>query len=135
LEWVRDSAECLPFETSSIDSYTIAFGIRNVTDRDKALREAHRVLRRGGRFLCLEFTPVDTPVIKEVYDAYSLNVIPRMGKLIADDEESYRYLVESIRKFPDAETFAEQVQSAGFRFVDYETLPGGVVVIHSGFKL
>eukprot|EP00892_Ulva_mutabilis_P008162 jgi/Ulvmu1/5718/UM024_0070.1 len=135
LRWVTGSAEELPFDSDTFDSYTVAFGIRNVTDRAAALAEAYRVLKRGGRFMCLEFSPVDTPVLKDVYDAYSMNVIPAMGKVIANDSESYRYLVESIRKFPDVVTFAEQVQNAGFRFVDFDKLSGGIVAIHSGFKL
>jgi ubiquinone/menaquinone biosynthesis C-methylase UbiE len=91
LKWVAASAEELPFESDSLDSYSIAFGIRNVTRRDMALAEAHRVLKRGGRFMCLEFCPVDTPVIKDVYEAYSMNVIPRIGKIVANDDESYRH--------------------------------------------
>lgn len=93
-----------------------------------------QVLKRGGRFMCLEFSKVDTPILKEYYEAYSMNVIPKLGKLVANDEDSYQYLVESIRRFPDADAFADEIQDAEFRFVDYEKLTGGVVAIHSGFK-
>lgn len=97
LKWVVASAEELPIESNSMDSYTVAFGIRNVTNRDAALAEAYRVLKRGGRFMCLEFSPVDTPVLKDVYDAYSMNVIPKMGKLVANDPESYRCAVSDMQ--------------------------------------
>ncbi|GLC61073.1 2-hexaprenyl-6-methoxy-1,4-benzoquinone methyltransferase [Pleodorina starrii] len=135
LSFVEGNAESLPFPDSSFDSYTIAFGIRNVTDRPAALREALRVLKPGGRFLCLEFSQVTQPGLRELYDMYSFAVIPRIGGLVANDAASYQYLVESIRQFPDQETFARLIEEAGFRAVTYENLTGGVVAIHSGFKL
>lgn len=135
LSWVQGNAEQLPFPDACMDSYTVAFGIRNVTDRHAALCEAHRVLRRGGRLLCLEFSQVSLPLLRQVYDAYSFNVIPKIGGLVAHDEASYQYLVESIRQFPDQESWADQIRDAGFRAVTHENLTGGVVAIHSGFKL
>ncbi|GLI63288.1 hypothetical protein VaNZ11_006194, partial [Volvox africanus] len=122
LSFVEGNAEVLPFPDESFDSYTIAFGIRNVTDRRAALREALRVLKPGGRFMCLEFSQVTQPGLRELYDMYSFTVIPRIGGLVANDSASYQYLVESIRKFPDQETFARLVEEAGFRAVTYETL-------------
>ncbi|PNH11322.1 2-methoxy-6-polyprenyl-1,4-benzoquinol methylase, mitochondrial [Tetrabaena socialis] len=135
LSFVEGNAEALPFDDASFDSYTVAFGIRNVTDRPAALREALRVLRPGGRFMCLEFSRVTQPGLRELYDLYSFAVIPRIGGLVANDAASYQYLVESIRQFPDQEAFAHLVEEAGFRAVTYESLMGGVVAIHSGFKL
>ncbi|KXZ41514.1 hypothetical protein GPECTOR_421g282 [Gonium pectorale] len=135
LSFVEGNAESLPFEDASFDSYTIAFGIRNVTDRPAALREALRVLKPGGRFMCMEFSTVTQPGLRELYDAYSFAVIPRIGGLVAGDAGSYQYLVESIRQFPDQETFARMIEDAGFRAVTYENLTAGVVAIHSGFKL
>lgn len=135
LEWLLANAESLPLPDESVDSITVSFGIRNVTDRPKALREARRVLVPGGRFLCLEFSKVVVPGLDAIYDLYSFNAIPAIGQLVAGDAESYRYLVESIRKFPDQETWAETIEDAGFKGVDYENLTGGVVAIHSGFKL
>lgn len=135
LEWLLANAEELPLPDASVDSITVSFGIRNVTDRPRALREARRVLVPGGRFLCLEFSKVVVPGFDAIYDLYSFNAIPAIGKLVAGDAESYRYLVESIRKFPDQETWAETIEDAGFRGVDYENLTGGIVAIHSGFKL
>eukprot|EP00798_Chlamydomonas_sp_ICE-L_P013335 gene13335-19174_t len=123
------------FADASFDSYTIAFGIRNVTDRDAALREAYRVLKPGGRFLCLEFSHVTQLGLKEIYDLYSFNVIPKIGGLVTRDEESYQYLVESIRKFPDQESFAQMIKTAGFRAVTFDNIMGGIVAQHSGFKL
>lgn len=134
LEWVAGNAERLPFEDESYDSYTIAFGIRNVTDRDAALREAHRILRPGGRFLCLEFSHVDSAPLAAVYDAYSFHAIPAIGALVAGDAPSYRYLVESIREFPSRRDFAGMVRRAGFGRVTAEPIMGGVVAIHSGYK-
>ena len=122
-------------ESDSLDLYTIAFGIRNVTDRPKALREAHRVLRRGGRFMCLEFSEVIVPGFKQFYDSYSFNVIPEMGRLIANDKDSYQYLVESIKMFPKQPEFALMIEEAGFKCVSYTNLTGGIVAIHSGYKL
>lgn len=132
IEWVEGNAENLPFEDRAFDSYTIAFGIRNVTDRPAALREARRVLRPGGRFLCLEFSKVIVPGLQQLYDVYSFRVIPEIGRVVAGDAESYRYLVESIRMFPGQEEFASMVREAGFRAVMYENLTAGVVAIHSG---
>eukprot|EP00756_Hemistasia_phaeocysticola_P053760 Hpha_TRINITY_DN29712_c0_g1::TRINITY_DN29712_c0_g1_i1::g.2739::m.2739/K06127/COQ5; 2-methoxy-6-polyprenyl-1,4-benzoquinol methylase len=135
VEFKEANAEELPFADNSFDVYTIAFGIRNVTNIDKALKEAHRVLARGGRLMVLEFSRVDTPLISNLYDAYSFNVIPAMGKALANDSESYQYLVESIRKFPDSERFAAMIRDAGFRAVNYEKLTFGVVSIHWGWKV
>jgi len=132
MQFIEGNAEQLPFPDSSFDSYTIAFGIRNVTDRMAALREARRVLRPGGRFLCLEFSKIVLPGLQQLYDLYSFNVIPAMGQLVANDSESYRYLVESIRMFPGQTEWAEMIRDAGFGVVEYENLTGGVVAIHSG---
>ncbi|GBF90365.1 hypothetical protein Rsub_02471 [Raphidocelis subcapitata] len=132
--WVQGDAEKLPFPDGCVDAYTIAFGIRNVTDRGAALREALRVLRPGGRFLCLEFSQVTVPLLRQAYDAYSFAVIPRVGQLVAGDAESYQYLVESIRRFPDQEAFAGMMRAEGFQAVTYENLTAGVVALHSGFK-
>ncbi|MDX2204729.1 MAG: bifunctional demethylmenaquinone methyltransferase/2-methoxy-6-polyprenyl-1,4-benzoquinol methylase UbiE [Hyphomicrobiaceae bacterium] len=129
------NAEALPFPDRSFDAYTIAFGIRNVTHIDKALREARRVLRTGGRFLCLEFSACTVPILDRLYDFHSFEVIPRLGQLTAGDAASYRYLVESIRKFPDQERFAELIREAGFARVSYRNLTGGIAAIHSGWKL
>lgn len=135
LVWVEGNAESLSFENDSMDGYTIAFGIRNVTHIEKVLSEAHRVLKPGGRFLCLELSHVDIPIFKDLYDYYSFSVIPYMGELVAGDRESYQYLVESIRRFPSQETFASMIADAGFQKVEYENLVGGVVAIHSGLKI
>lgn len=135
IAFIEANAEKLPFPDSSFDGYTIAFGIRNVPRIQTALAEAYRVLGRGGRFLCLEFSRVDVPVLDKIYDAYSFNVIPQMGRLIADDADSYRYLVESIRCFPPPETFADMIRAAGFARVDVQVMTGGVVALHSGWKL
>ncbi|QIE55888.1 bifunctional demethylmenaquinone methyltransferase/2-methoxy-6-polyprenyl-1,4-benzoquinol methylase UbiE [Pikeienuella piscinae] len=135
LTWVCGDAMKLPFADRSFDTYTIAFGIRNVTKIDAALAEAYRVLKPGGRFLCLEFSRVDPPLIRRAYDLYSFNVIPRMGQAIAGDRESYQYLVESIRKFPDQESFASMVRAAGFGRVAWRNQTLGVAAIHSGWRL
>lgn len=135
LIWVEGDAEALNFEDGSMDGYTIAFGIRNVTHIERVLMESYRVLRRGGRFLCLEFSHVDIPIFKQFYDYYSFSVIPAMGELVAGDRDSYQYLVESIRRFPPQETFARMIADAGFQKVEYENLVGGAVAIHSGLKL
>lgn len=134
LEWVEGSAENLPFEENSFDSYTIAFGIRNVTNRDAALSEAFRVLKPGGRFMCLEFSKVIVPGLQHLYDEYSFRIIPEIGRLVAGDAASYKYLVESIRMFPDQETFSTMIKKAGFSMVTYENLTAGVTAIHSGVK-
>ncbi|XP_074062117.1 2-methoxy-6-polyprenyl-1,4-benzoquinol methylase, mitochondrial [Macrotis lagotis] len=135
LAWVVGDAEELPFDDDKFDVYTIAFGIRNVTHIDQALQEAHRVLKPGGRFLCLEFSQVNNPIISRLYDLYSFQVIPVMGEVIAGDWKSYQYLVESIRRFPPQEEFKEMIEDAGFQKVTYESLTSGIVAIHSGFKL
>ncbi|XP_038978470.1 2-methoxy-6-polyprenyl-1,4-benzoquinol methylase, mitochondrial isoform X2 [Phoenix dactylifera] len=135
LHWIEGDAEALSFDDGSMDGYTIAFGIRNVTRIEKALAEAYRVLKRGGRFLCLELSHVELPIFKQLYDYYSFSVIPAMGELVAGDRESYKYLVESIRRFPNQEAFARMIVDTGFQKVEYENLVGGVVAIHSGLKL
>jgi len=117
------------------DGYTIVFGIRNVTDIPAALREAHRVLKRGGRFFCMEFSSSDWPGFSKLYDAWASNVIPKIGKAIADDEDSYRYLVESIRRFPKPNAFKAMVADAGFARAAAEPMLGGLVTIHSGWKI
>ena len=122
-------------ESDSLDLYTISFGIRNVPDRAKALREAHRCLRRGGRFMCLEFSEVTIPGLKQIYDMYSFNVIPEMGQAIAKDRDSYQYLVESIKMFPKQAEFAMMIEDAGFKCVSYTNMTGGIVALHTGFKL
>jgi demethylmenaquinone methyltransferase / 2-methoxy-6-polyprenyl-1,4-benzoquinol methylase len=133
--FVEGNAEALPLPSNSFDAYTIAFGIRNVPRIDKALAEAYRVLKRGGRFLALEFSRVDTPLLDRLYDAYSFTAIPAIGKVVTGDGEPYRYLVESIRRFPTPELFADKIGDAGFARADYLRLSGGVVAIHSGWKL
>ena len=135
LSWKVENAEQLSFSSSSFDAYTIVFGIRNVTDIPAALREAHRVLKRGGRFFCMEFSSSDWPGFSNLYDAYSSKVIPRVGKIVADDEESYRYLVESIRRFPKPQAFRSMVLEAGFVRANAEPMLGGLVTIHSGWKI
>ncbi|XP_072288527.1 2-methoxy-6-polyprenyl-1,4-benzoquinol methylase, mitochondrial [Eucyclogobius newberryi] len=135
LSWVVGDAEELPFGDDEFDIYTIAFGIRNVTHIEQALQEAHRVLKPGGRFMCLEFSKMSNPLLSKIYDAYSFQVIPVLGEVIAGDWKSYQYLVESIRKFPDQEEFKTMIDDAGFYCVRYHNLTGGIVALHSGFKL
>ncbi len=135
LVWTEANAETLQFEDKSFDVYTIAFGIRNVTDIPKALREAHRVLKRGGRFFCLEFSTTVWPGFGELYDAYSHKLVPQLGKMIAGDEDSYRYLIESIRRFPDMPAFEGMIAEAGFVRTNVEPMLGGLVAIHSGWKI
>ncbi|KAK0571697.1 hypothetical protein LWI29_020175 [Acer saccharum] len=135
LVWVEGDAEALRFEDGTMDGYTIAFGIRNVTHIEKVLAEAYRVLKRGGRFLCLELSHVEVPLFKELYDYYSFSVIPAIGEMVAGDRDSYQYLVESIRRFPPQAKFASMIADAGFQKVEYENLVGGVVAIHSGLKI
>lgn len=135
LVWTEANAERLQFPDRFFDAYTIAFGIRNVTDIPAALREAHRVLRRGGRFYCLEFSTTVWPGFSDVYDAYSHHIVPKLGKLIANDEDSYRYLIESIRRFPDMPTFEAMITDAGFVQTRVEPMLGGLVAIHSGWKI
>jgi demethylmenaquinone methyltransferase/2-methoxy-6-polyprenyl-1,4-benzoquinol methylase len=135
LEFVEANAEQLPFEEGTYDGYTIAFGIRNVPRIGKALGEAYRVLRRGSRFLCLEFSRVDAPGLGKLYEAYSEAAIPALGRVVTGDGAAYRYLVESIRQFPTPERFADMIGAAGFARVGYERISGGIVAIHSAWKL
>ena len=133
--WLCANAEALPVESGDFDLYTIAFGIRNVTRIDQALGEAYRVLKAGGRFMCLEFSSVNVPVLDSIYDYWSFNVIPVIGEQITDDREAYQYLVESIRRFPDQKRFAGMIAEAGFAQVRVRNLTGGVAAIHSAWKL
>ena len=135
LQWQVENAEKLSFADARFDAYTIVFGIRNVTDIPAALSEAHRVLKRGGRFFCMEFSSSDWPGFSKLYESFASNVIPRIGKLVADDEESYRYLVESIRRFPKPPAFKAMVADAGFVRAAAEPMLGGLVTIHSGWKI
>lgn len=134
LQFVEANAEEMPFGDSAFDAVTIAFGIRNVTDIPKALKDIHRVLRWGGRFFCLEFSTSTWPGFAEAYDLYSLKVVPRIGAAVARDADAYQYLVESIRRFPDMPGFARMVEAAGFRQVKARPILGGAVAIHSGWK-
>ncbi len=133
--WVTADAENLPFDDNSMDAYTISFGIRNVTHTDKALSEAFRVLKRGGRFLCLEFSEVQIPLVDKIYDEFSFRAIPRFGELVSGDRESYQYLVESIRRFPNQKAFADMISTAGFSRVKVRNMSGGVAAMHSGWKI
>jgi demethylmenaquinone methyltransferase/2-methoxy-6-polyprenyl-1,4-benzoquinol methylase len=133
--FVEGNAEALPFPDRSFDAYAIAFGIRNVPRIEVALGEALRVLKTGGRFLCLEFSTVDVPGLDALYDLYSFNVIPALGRSVAGDAEAYRYLVESIRRFPKPAAFAAMIAAAGFRRVSAQPLAGGIVAMHSGWRL
>jgi demethylmenaquinone methyltransferase/2-methoxy-6-polyprenyl-1,4-benzoquinol methylase len=135
LNWVTGDAMALPFEDNQFDVYTISFGIRNVTRIEDALSEAYRVLKPGGRLMVLEFSQLPNPAMQKAYDLYSFNVIPRMGQMIAGDRDSYQYLVESIRKFPDQETFANMIKAAGFHNVKYRNLSLGIAALHSGWKI
>ncbi|MGJ8582716.1 MAG: bifunctional demethylmenaquinone methyltransferase/2-methoxy-6-polyprenyl-1,4-benzoquinol methylase UbiE [Marinosulfonomonas sp.] len=135
LDWIVGDAMALPFKDATFDVYTISFGIRNVTRIPDALSEAYRVLKPGGRLMVLEFSQLPNPAMQKAYDLYSFNVIPRMGKLIANDSASYQYLVESIRKFPDQDSFASMIRDAGFDQVKYRNLTMGVAALHSGWKL
>jgi len=135
LVWSRQNAEELSFPSRVFDAYTIAFGIRNVTRIDKALAEAHRVLKFGGRFFCLEFSTTQWPGFREAYDAYSHKLVPELGKLIAGDADSYRYLIESIRRFPPMPEFEQMIRDAGFVNTRVEPILGGLVAIHSGWKI
>jgi len=135
LDWVVGDAMALPFEDNSFDVYTISFGIRNVTRPQEALNEAFRVLKPGGRLMVLEFSQLPNPMMQKAYDLYSFNVIPRMGQVIANDRDSYQYLVESIRNFPDQETFLDMVKQAGFEQAKYRNLTMGIAALHSGWKL
>jgi demethylmenaquinone methyltransferase / 2-methoxy-6-polyprenyl-1,4-benzoquinol methylase len=133
--FVEANAEALPFPDRSHDAYSIAFGIRNVPRIEQALAEAFRVLKIGGRFVCLEFSTVDVPGLEGLYDLYSFNIIPALGRVVAGDAESYRYLVESIRRFPRPQIFAEMIAAAGFRRVSFRSMSGGIVALHSGWRL
>jgi len=135
LKWSEQNAEELSFSDRQFDAYTIAFGIRNVTHIDKALSEAHRVLKFGGRFFCLEFSSTVWPGFADVYDAYSHHLVPKLGKLLAKDEDSYRYLIESIRRFPPMPEFEQMIRAAGFVRTKVEPIMGGLVAIHSGWKI
>lgn len=135
MRYLCANAESLPLPDRSVDIYTIAFGIRNVTDIPKALAEAYRVLKPGGQFLCLEFTPDIAPALKPVYDAYSFHLLPRFGEWIAKDRDSYQYLAESIRKFPATQRFADMMHIAGFERVKFEKLSGGICAIHQGVRI
>ncbi|SHK63437.1 2-octaprenyl-6-methoxy-1,4-benzoquinone methylase /demethylmenaquinone methyltransferase [Bradyrhizobium lablabi] len=135
VEFVEGNAEALAFPDRHFDAYTIAFGIRNVPLIDQALREAFRVLRPGSRFLCLEFSTVDVPGLDRIYDLFSFKVIPPLGRAVTGDADSYQYLVESIRKFPRPNAFAEMIRAAGFSRVNWQSLSGGIVALHSGWRL
>jgi len=135
LAYAQVNAQALPFPDASFDAVTIAFGLRNVTDKDAALREMQRVLRVGGRALILEFSAVRDPLLKKLYDFHSFQVLPRLGSLIAGDAESYQYLAESIRKHPDQATLKTMMEAAGFARVDVRNLTGGIVAIHRGYKI
>jgi len=135
LDWIVGDAMSLPFADNSFDVYTISFGIRNVTQPQEALNEAFRILRPGGRLMVLEFSQIPVPLAQKAYDLYSFNVIPTMGKLITNDRSSYQYLVESIRQFPDQETFLSMVQHAGFKNTSYRNLSLGIAALHSGWKV
>jgi demethylmenaquinone methyltransferase/2-methoxy-6-polyprenyl-1,4-benzoquinol methylase len=135
LEWIVGDAMALPFESGSFDVYTISFGIRNVTRIEDALAEAYRVLKPGGRVMVLEFSQLPNDGLQKLYDLYSFNVIPRMGQVIAGDRDSYQYLVESIRRFPDQERFADMIRNAGFEQVKYRNLSMGIAALHSAWKL
>jgi demethylmenaquinone methyltransferase/2-methoxy-6-polyprenyl-1,4-benzoquinol methylase len=135
LDWVVGDAMALPFEANSFDVYTISFGIRNVTRPQEALNEAFRVLRPGGRLMVLEFSQIPNDLMQKVYDLYSFNIIPRLGQAIANDRDSYQYLVESIRRFPDQETFLGMVRQAGFEQAKYRNLSMGIACLHSGWKI
>lgn len=135
LTWACMDAEKLALPDRSVDAYTIAFGIRNVTHIDIALKEAYRVLKPGGRFLCLEFSSVRHPALASLYDAYSFNILPKLGAIVANDEDSYRYLVESIRRFPNQENFAAMIAEAGFQNIQVRNLTGGIAALHSARRI
>ncbi len=134
VEFIQLNAENLPFESNSFDCVSIAFGLRNVTDKDQALREMHRILKPGGCLLVLEFSKTDNELLSQAYDFYSFNIMPKLGGIIADDEESYQYLAESIRQHPGQETLKNMVLDAGFGFCEYHNLTGGIVALHKGVK-
>lgn len=134
LNFICCDGEALTFDDNSFDYFTIAFGIRNFTNIDKALSEAYRVLKPGGKFICLEFSKVNDYFLQKIYDKYSFNVIPKIGQIVLNDKESYQYLVESIRKFPPQDTFKEMITNAGFKNAKYQNLSAGIAAIHSGIK-
>ena len=135
VSFVEGNAEALAFPDRAFDAYTIAFGIRNVPQIDLALKQAFRVLRPGSRFLCLEFSTVDVPGLDKIYDLFSFRIIPPLGRAVTGDAESYQYLVESIRKFPKPNVFADMIRAAGFSRVKWQSLSGGIVALHSGWRL
>ncbi len=135
MSWVCGDAETLPVPDASMDAYTIAFGIRNVTHIQTALEEARRVLKPGGRFLCLEFSRVEAPGLDAIYDAYSMNILPRLGQMVAGDAEAYRYLAESIRRFPPQREFARMIEKAGLSRVKVRNLTGGIAAMHSAWRI
>jgi demethylmenaquinone methyltransferase/2-methoxy-6-polyprenyl-1,4-benzoquinol methylase len=135
IEWICGDAEALPIPDASMDAYTIAFGIRNVTHIDRALTEARRVLKPGGRFLCLEFSRVEAPGLDAIYERFSMSVLPKLGELVAQDAESYRYLAESIRRFPPQAKFAKMIEKAGLSRVKVRNLTGGIAAMHSAWKI
>lgn len=135
LDWTVGDAQRLPIADSSVDAYTIAFGLRNVTDIETVLTEARRVLRPGGKFLCLEFSTVALPVLDRLYDTYSFKVLPALGRWVAKDEESYRYLAESIRRFPPQDVLCDKMRRAGLERVGYRNLSGGIAAIHQGWRI
>jgi demethylmenaquinone methyltransferase/2-methoxy-6-polyprenyl-1,4-benzoquinol methylase len=135
LAFVRANGEALPFAARSFDACTVAFGMRNFTDLKAALMEAYRVLKPGGRFMCLEFSAVEMPMLDRLYDAYSMTAIPALGAVVAGDRAAYRYLVESIRRFPDQKSFTRLIENAGFERVRYRNLTGGIAALHSGWRL
>jgi len=135
IDWVAGDAQALPLAARSVDAYTIAFGLRNVTDIDQALAEARRVLKPGGRFLCLEFSQVVLPLLKEFYDLYSFRLLPWMGQVVAHDRDAYVYLVESIRRFPNQEALLARIGAAGLGLASYRNLSGGIAALHSAWRL
>ena len=135
IDWICGNAEALPVASSSVDAYTIAFGIRNVTDIEAALGEARRVLKPGGRFLCLEFSHVVLPGLKSAYEAYSFQILPAIGEMVAGNREAYQYLAESIRRFPDQKTFAAMIEAAGLGQVKVRNLSGGIAAMHSAWRI
>ena len=135
IDWVCGNAESLAFPSDSFEAYSIAFGIRNVTNIEATLAEAHRVLKPGGRFLCLEFSKLAPGLLEKIYDAYSFHLLPHLGQIITGDRDSYQYLVESIRQFPPQEKFKALIEEAGFKRVTYRNMTGGVVALHSGWKI
>ncbi|HUH84167.1 MAG TPA: class I SAM-dependent methyltransferase [Stellaceae bacterium] len=135
IAWICGDAESLPIPSASVDAYTIAFGLRNVTHIDRALAEARRVLKPGGRYFCLELSPVEMPLLRPLYDLYSFGVLPRLGHVVTGDGDAYRYLVESIRRFPPKAALAEMMSAAGLERVGFTTLSGGIAALHSGWRL